>query len=164
VRRLLLGLAVASALMSVSAHCDGNDETVVRTWAEAKTYLRELMDGTKPGEFKLAGDASLKVTALVDDGPELAALGEKAKGAGDWGCTVLDATSNLQQDALGTTTVDDVRRNAIKANAGLTAQLDGVDLDSSDYLTMDDIIDKASRLRHSELVALADAACAGKDI
>ena len=159
------------ALISVFSACGtgdtGGGETVVRNvrnWQEAQTYLRELMSGAKASEFKVAEAASPRVVALVEDGRELAALGEEVKELPDWGCNILDSLQKLpDHESLEPVEPDASEALYVKGGARQFAREHG-DLLEPDEATMDDIIERASQFGQSDLAGLVGVACAGKDI
>ena len=86
-------LAVPLAVLAVMVGCGGGDK--VRTADDARSAVRQVLDGTDSSDFELADDASAAARAIYDDLSEVNSFETTLATAGKKGCDAAGIASDL---------------------------------------------------------------------
>jgi hypothetical protein len=155
---LLLLIAAAVLFISVTsgAECSPSQEkATVRTAGEAKTFIDDLINGTKTrSQYQLANDAAPVARAAVADTGPLSLLQRLVDEAADQACDVLGITKNVAKatpESPFSVLLLTEQKNEIRDRA-LTE--DGVP-----YSFTDRVLKAAGGMANSTLVESADSAC-----
>lgn len=148
-----------AVLCALSLGACGGDK-VVHDLPEAKDYIRDLVRGAHPGDFKLAKDATPQARLVFRKAAETASLAKKAKEFPDWGCEVLDLTEKLPNLSGPVVFPDDRQRLKLDAAAAVDLPTQTFDLVYGD--DFDVLLSRASDLNKSDLATAYRIGCAAK--
>ena len=86
-----------AVLMALMVGCGGGDK--VRTADDARSAVRQVVDGTDPSDFELADDASAAARVIFDDLSQVDSLETTLVTAGKKGCDAAGIASDLGEGA-----------------------------------------------------------------